>query len=195
MLRSLANATSVEVEVVVVDIGDDADEDDDDDDERILIKSNTSSRSMKKLLSDVAVDVVIFHRRGRDHHFGANNFLSFWLFGRWRFLISRLSPWLHGTPHVGFVWGRGMTRMDSYDGPVPVEVNPQALPTYRALPNMPSKNAKSCRIGWRRTLRPHGYIAPIVNSHSWALSGLIWQMNSFLLWRRHILAITALGIK
>jgi len=70
MLRSLANATSGEIEVVVVDIGDDADEDDDDDDERILIKSNTSSRSMKKLLSDVAVDVVILHRRGRDHHFG-----------------------------------------------------------------------------------------------------------------------------
>ena len=58
MLRSLANATSGEIEVVVVDIGDDADDaddDNDDEDERILIKSNTSSRSMKKLLSDVAL--------------------------------------------------------------------------------------------------------------------------------------------
>jgi hypothetical protein len=53
MLRNLANATSGEVDII--DIGDDGD----DEDERMFIKSNTSSRSMKKLLSDVAV-VVIF---------------------------------------------------------------------------------------------------------------------------------------
>ena len=57
MLRNLANATSGEVDII--DIGDDDDDDDgDDEDERMFIKSNTSSRSMKKLLSDVAV--VIF---------------------------------------------------------------------------------------------------------------------------------------
>ena len=57
MLRNLANATSGEVDII--DIGDDGDDDGDDEDERMFIKSNTSSRSMKKLLSDVAV-VVIF---------------------------------------------------------------------------------------------------------------------------------------
>jgi hypothetical protein len=59
MLRNLANATSGEVDII--DIGDD-DDDGDDKDERMFIKSNTSSRSMKKLLSDVAV-VVIFKTR------------------------------------------------------------------------------------------------------------------------------------
>lgn len=57
MLRNLANATSGEVDII--DIGDDDDDDDgDDEDERMFIKSNTSSRSMKKLLSDVAVVVI-----------------------------------------------------------------------------------------------------------------------------------------